>query len=170
MRFGEVFEMRGLPDLEGEKVILTAFKEEYAEDYFRWLRDPEILKMAGEESLSLEGVLDRHRRWTDDDKFIEYIIIDKGSGRPIGDVSVDLRGGDAKFGITIAERSFRNRGCATEAFNLIAEYVKGLGVTHLIAEIYDFNTASMKFHEKIGFVRVGHDGERGEWIYRRELR
>jgi len=152
-------------DLVGQSVTLTAFREEHAERYAAWLADPYIQRMAGEEAETPEQVIERHRAWTASPTFLEYIVTERQGGTPIGDISLDFAHGDPRIGIMIADPAYRGRGHAAEAFRLVASVARRMGARRIIAEIYDWNDRSMRFHERMGFHRVRHDDALHEWIY-----
>lgn len=161
--------MRDLSDLVGERVVLTRFRPEVADTYARWLADPYIQEMAGERSATADEVLERQRTWTQCETFAEYIVLDAATREPIGDASLDLAGPEAKLGIMIGEPAYRRRGCAAEAVQLLCTFAKERGVSAVVAEIYDVNEVSRRFHEKLGFEPVRHDEDGHEWIYKRTL-
>ncbi len=161
--------MRPPRDLLGERVLLTGFREEHAHSYVTWLADPYIQRMAGEQAESRQQVLDRHRAWSDSTTFLEAIILDRETRAPIGDVSLDFSHGDPRFGIMIGEPSCRRRGYAAEAFELMARLAREMGARLIVAEVYDWNEGSMRFHERMGFRRVRHDDALHEWVYELEL-
>lgn len=156
--------MRDLPDIAGCTVVLTPFRPEFAEAYGRWLADPYIQRMAGEEAARPDQILARHEAWTDAADFVEYVVVDRASGLPIGDVSLDFSRGDPRLGVMIGEARFRGTGRAAEAVRLVSELACSRGAHRIIAEIYDFNAGSLTFHERLGFSRARHDAEHGEWI------
>lgn len=157
--------MKGLPLLEGARLLLTPFQEQWAPIYARWLDDPYIQSMAGEASESVEQVLMRHKAWADADDFIEYIIVDKASGIPIGDVSLNLAPPlPVRFGIMIAEPEFRGTGRAQEAAQALLAEAARRGLTRIRAEVYDHNQPSLSFHLKLGFRLVEHDHPGHQWI------
>jgi RimJ/RimL family protein N-acetyltransferase len=159
----------GLRDIVGDKIALTPFRTDYVESYCRWLNDPYIERMAGEETASPEQVLLRHRNWSEADDFVEYIICNRDTALPIGDVSLDFSKGPPQLGIMIGEPPFRRTGRASEAVRLIAQFARELGAERLVADIYDFNDASLKFHHRLGFLPVLHDIQNTQWVYEKLL-
>jgi RimJ/RimL family protein N-acetyltransferase len=147
--------MRDLPLIHGKKIILRPFDPSDAADYSAWLQDECLRRMVGESRLAPSEVIEKQEVWARDDKMMEYIIADKASGRPIGDISVKLEDGKPKFGLMIGDQRYRDGGYGTEAAECLMSYAKGvLGMQGLYAEIFPFNTKSISFHEKLKFWKV----------------
>ena len=67
----------------------------------------------------------------------------------------DSRLGCFKYGLFFTEKA-RGKGYASEAARILLDYYFNYLRYHKAnVYIYDFNTASQKFHEKLGFVKEG---------------
>ena len=165
--------MRGLPLIHGKRIILRPFDLSDAADYSAWLQDEYLRGMVGESPLTPSEVVEKQEVWAHDDKMVEYIIADKASGRPIGDISVKLEDGKPKFGLMIGDQRYRDDGYGAEAAACFMSYAKDvLGTQELYAEIFPFNTKSISFHEKLKFAKVGmsvDDKNRNCVVYHRNL-
>jgi len=165
--------MRDLPLIHGQRIILRPFAPGDAADYSAWLQDETLRRMVGESRLTPSEVVEKQEVWAGDDKMVEYIIVDKASGRPIGDISLKLENGRPKFGLMIGDQRYREGGYGTEAAECLMSYAKGvLGTQELYAEIFPFNTESISFHEKLKFSKVGtsvDDKNRDCVVYHRNL-
>ena len=165
--------MRQLPVIHGSRIILRPFDSRDAVDYSVWLKDEYLRRMVGESRLAPSEVAEKQEVWARDDKTVEYIIADKASGRPIGDISVKLEEGKSKFGLMIGDQRYRNCGYGTEAAECLMSYAKGvLGMQELYAEIFLFNRKSISFHKRLGFTKVGtsvDDKNRDCVVYYRNL-
>jgi ribosomal-protein-alanine N-acetyltransferase len=165
--------MRDLPLIHGKRIILRPFDPSDAADYSAWLQDEYLRRMVGESRLAPSEVVEKQEMWARDDKMVEYIIADKASGRPIGDISVKLEDGKPKFGLMIGDRRYSDGGYGTEAAECLMSYAKGvLGMQELYAEIFPFNTKSISFHEKLKFSKKGtsvDDKNRDCVVYYRNL-
>lgn len=65
------------------------------------------------------------------------------------------RHGTFKYGITVAE-AFRVQGFAQEMIRMVLHYYYyELGYQKVTPHVYSFNTASIKLHETMGFVKEG---------------
>ena len=80
------------------------------------------------------------------------------TGEPVGQLvtfDCDPRMGSFKYGLFFTENS-RGKGYASEAAKILLNYYFNYLRYHKAnVYIYDFNTASQKFHEKLGFVKEG---------------
>ncbi|MBE7049568.1 MAG: GNAT family N-acetyltransferase [Ruminococcaceae bacterium] len=80
------------------------------------------------------------------------------SGEKVGYITVfdcDKKNGTFKYGIFIKE-SFKGRGYASESVKIVLNYYfNELRYNKVNVYIYDFNTPSIRFHEKSGFVFEG---------------
>ena len=165
--------MRNLPLIHGKRIILRPFAPSDAADYSAWLQDETLRRMVGESRLTPAEVVEKQEVWAGDDKMVEYIIADKASGRPIGDISLKLEDGRPKFGLMIGDQRYRDGGYGTEAAECLMSYAKGvLGTQELYAEIFPFNTKSISFHEKLKFTKWGtavDDKNRDCVVYHRTL-
>jgi RimJ/RimL family protein N-acetyltransferase len=152
---------------------MRPFDPSDAADYSAWLQDEYLRRMVGESRLAPSEVVEKQEVWARDDKMVEYIIANKASGRPIGDISVKLKDGRPKFGLMIGDQRYRRGGYGTEAAECLMSYSRGvLGMQELYAEIFPFNTKSIFFHEKLKFSKVGtsvDDKNRDCVVYYRNL-
>jgi ribosomal-protein-alanine N-acetyltransferase len=165
--------MRDLPLIHGQRIILRPFAPGDAIDYSAWLQDETLRRMVGESRLMPSEIVEKQEVWAGDDKMVEYIIADKVSGRPIGDISLKLEDGKAKFGLMIGAQRYRNGGYGTEAAECLISYAKDvLGTQELFAEIFPFNTKSISFFKKLKFSKWGtsvDDKNRDCVVYYRNL-
>ena len=85
-------------------------------------------------------------------------VIETHSHKPVGRITVfdcDRRNGTFKYGIFILEE-YRGGGYASEAVKTMLDYYfNELRYNKSNVYIYDYNEASRKFHEKLGFVEEG---------------
>jgi RimJ/RimL family protein N-acetyltransferase len=78
--------MRDLPLIHGKTIILRPFDPSDAADYSAWLKDEYLRRVVGESQLTPAEVVSKQEEWARDEKMVEYIITDKASGKPIGDI------------------------------------------------------------------------------------
>jgi RimJ/RimL family protein N-acetyltransferase len=157
--------MKNLPNLEGNLVKLGPFTREYISDYHMWLQDPYILRMTeSDPNTSLEEVYEMRDDIEKSDDKIHYIIFDKKTNKPIGDI--DLRGinidngvKSAESAIMIAEPEYRKRGYATDALNLILGLgFKKFGINNVTALVLYSNEPSIGLYKKFCFEEKGRKG------------
>lgn len=123
----------------------------YLVDGDRKLYDPELLKRMYE-YLDSQGEC----------YFIEYM--ENGAFRPIGDVTF----WQEDMPIVIGDKSLRGLGIGRRVVSALVERGRSLGYKRLcVEEIYDWNTASRKCFESVGFKAM-EKTEKG-WSFELEL-
>lgn len=109
----------------------------------------------------------------DGDNFL-FTVVDQDNA-PVGQLitfDCDIRMGCFKYGLFFTEEA-RGKGYAAESAKiLLGYYFNQLRYHKANVYIYDFNTASQRFHEKLGFIKEGTlrqvayiDGEYHDAIY-----
>lgn len=85
-------------------------------------------------------------------------VIESREGQAVGSIvthSCDRRVGSFMYGLTIAAEHQR-RGYAREAVQLVLRYFfEELNYQKVTVDVYDFNLASRRFHESLGFTLEG---------------
>jgi RimJ/RimL family protein N-acetyltransferase len=147
---------------QAKRVRLRAVEPENWALYDGWNRDDEqaramdavpfpqsreaVKRWAAEESLRLP---------TDDRA---RFVIENTEGEAVGDVTVhgtDRRVGTFSYGITV-RREHRRRGYASEAIALVLRYFfQELRYQKATVRVFDFNEASIRLHERLGFTLEG---------------
>ena len=95
-----------------------------------------------------------------------YYIEAKENGTyvPIGDVTVK----EENPPIAIWREAYRGKGIGRLVMEAVIGRLKELGSAKITGStVYQWNTASQKLHERLGFRRVSEDGK--EIVYEREL-
>jgi len=86
---------------------------------------------------------------------IRYVICLQDSKKPIGAIDLFEFAGHQKtvgIGILIGDKSYRNKGYASEALHLIVDYCRNeLSLVNLFCNIQKDNTTSIRLFEKCGF-------------------
>lgn len=105
-----------------------------------------------------------YRQWaensvgTPDDDCFGLGIESLSEGRLVGGLGttgIDKNAGVFSYGITIGA-DFQRRGYASEAIILLLRYMFGeRRFQKCDVDIYAYNTASLKLHEKLGFIEEG---------------
>ncbi len=87
-----------------------------------------------------------------------FLFIIEHEGKTIGTVSINIEGeGDdmGRIGIYLV-REYRGKGFGSEAIKLILFYsFELLGLRKIVSEVLEYNMASIRMHEKVGFVKTG---------------
>ena len=85
-------------------------------------------------------------------------VIEDADGEAVGFVitfDCDSRMGTFKYGLFLTEKA-KGKGYGSEAVRLMLNYYfNELRYNKVNVYIYDFNTPSIRFHEKLGFVKEG---------------
>lgn len=147
----------------GVNVRLRGIEPEDAEVFYAWdSAETETARMV--EWVWPAGSLAQARQWAEtrateeakNDAF--FFAIEAFEGELVGVInthSCDRRVGCFKYGVSIAP-AFRGRGYATEAVLLVLRYFfDELRYQKAGADVYAYNAASMRFHERLGFALEG---------------
>lgn len=105
------------------------------------------------------------------DVCFQFVILTKNENRLIGDMGIIFTNHDrmqAEIGCTL-NKEFQGKGYATEALNVMVNYLFGTLHKHrIVASIDPRNTASISLIERLGFRKEAHFREsyylRGEWV------
>lgn len=154
--------------VEGERLYLRSAAPSDARTICTWKKDPLLRKMALDEDTVSTAPIEKESITRAQDSNNElYIVIQlKNPDRPIGYIRINWmdakkRSAWLRFGLG-AERG---KGYAREALSLLLPYLFSLGCHRVEAEVYDFNTPSLKLLQGLGFRREGtkrdahHDSE-----------
>lgn len=154
---------------QGDRVSLRALEPEDWELFYAWSRDMETMRHVN--SVEFPPSKAGAKKWVEEeveksgknDKFT-WIIENEG-GDAVGMIttfSLHARHGSFFYGLAIG-REHRRQGYASAALRLVLRfYFQELRYQKCSAIVYDFNEASQKLHESMGFVlegrlrRMGH--------------
>lgn len=156
--------------LTGPRVSLRPFEEaDLTPRYLAWLNDPEVTRYleVGKERVTLEQARAYVARFQHSATDLLYAIVDRASGRHIGNVTLnhlDRRQGTADTGLMIGETSFWGRGYATEAWDLLLDHAFNcLGLRTVYAGAVVGHHGSVRVLRRLGFQLEGsvHRAGRG---------
>ncbi|KRM35503.1 MULTISPECIES: GNAT family N-acetyltransferase [Limosilactobacillus] len=97
-----------------------------------------------------------------------HLLAIRRAGRVVGIITLDLVSENCWELGYLLSRSDWGQGIMTTAVGLLLERLRS--GTQLTAIVDNENVASQRVLVKNGFVRVGDDGERGTWRYKKDLR
>jgi ribosomal-protein-alanine N-acetyltransferase len=148
--------------IETERLTIRDFDPEAdAADMVAVYCDPEVMRLIPDGPLegieAVEAELRRHAEAQAERGFSYWAVVERESGRVIGDAGLDLfePTGDVELGYTIA-RDRWGLGYATEAASACLEAgLAHLEVARIAAVIDAANETSMRIAERIGMKRVG---------------
>jgi [ribosomal protein S5]-alanine N-acetyltransferase len=149
--------MPGPAFLTGDDVTLRTIEEEDLEFLQTQVNDPEIRRPIGR-STPLNAVQEREffeNVVCDDDSIHLLIVADSTPTGTIGLESIDRESRSAEIGYWIAPDHHR-RGYGSEATALLVEHAfDQLGLHRISARVFDFNDASRRLLESLGFTEEG---------------
>lgn len=166
------------PTLRGELVELRPPVREDAWAIAELLADEELLRFTGSVTSQAEArafptepseeIIDWYASRAGMDQRLDLIIVDRASGRPVGEAvlnDVDVAASSCNFRILIGTPG-RNRGLGTEATRLTVGYgFEQIGLHRIELGVYAFNPRALRSYEKVGFVVEGarRDAFRYRW-------
>jgi RimJ/RimL family protein N-acetyltransferase len=147
---------------QGPRIRLRGIEPEDAEVFHTWNLDSETARLVDfmQPPESLAGV----KAWTQkvasarmqDDKF--EAAMENEEGVLVGIINthaIDRRVGAFRYGLAVRPE-YRGRGYASEAIILVLRYYfEELRYQKVNATVYSYNPASMRLHEKLGFLLEG---------------
>ena len=151
-----------VPELIGDTVFLREITESDVPGRFERASDPESAALAGDpvpKSIEMGFPwLHRHRERFRQQTSIRWAIVPKGFTKSIGTIGLTITFKEeciAELGLVIG-RAYWGKGIGTSAANLVIDYAfKILGLLEIQAEVLQYNTASMRLLEKVGFHLMG---------------
>lgn len=153
--------------LETERLILRKFREEDFGDFCAYAADGEMCRMMGRHMLdTAEATARASFDWLKDKEERGYALILKETGRVIGNLTVTTVPEDlaalgplaGKQGMSLnfsISRTYQRQGLMTEALRAVTAHLfAGEGMDYVHCGHFDFNAASAKLQEKLGFVHL----------------
>ncbi|MCS6802858.1 MAG: GNAT family protein [Chloroflexota bacterium] len=160
----------GTQFLRGERIYLRPLEvTDATAEYVRWLNDPEVTRYleAGKYPATRESVRDYIRSFQGSRTSLAFAIIDRATGRHIGNVTlnhIDPIHRTADTGIMIGCKEFWGRGIAYEAWSLLIRYAfDRLNLRKIVAGAVVENRASIRTLEKLGF-RIEGTFREEKWV------
>lgn len=142
-----------IPELETERLILRRHEEKDFADMREYLSDEKVVAFEPYLPMSDDEVRECLRERMGSDEFI--VVEEKASGKMIGNLYVGERFCDSVEIGYVLNRSFWQKGYATEACRKVMEFVFSQGKHRLEAECDPKNEASWRLLERLGFRREG---------------
>ncbi len=147
---------------QGERVRLRALEPEDWEVFNQWDQDTETARECY--WVPFPKSREAARKWARDsslaapEKDVFNLVIETLEGEVAGTINThtcEPRNGTFSYGLAI-RREYRRKGYAAEAIRLALRYFfQELRYQKVTVEVYAFNEASIKLHEKLGFVQEG---------------
>lgn len=147
------------PRLEAEEIALRPFRVDDASAVVAACRDRAILRFTFvqdglTEAEAVEWIIRSNKRWADG--YPRFAIVDPDDDRLLGQVglNVNVRHISAE-GHYWVKASDRQRGVASRALGLVADWGFSNGIERLFLLIHPENVASNRLAERMGFTREG---------------
>ena len=115
------------------------------------------LAEAGHSTWNLADLEEIYSRWAAADDRIVWVIVEKASGRVVGEsVLNDLDPGNRSCSFRIWISGARDKGLGTEATRLTMRHAfEEQGLNRVDLEVYDFNPRARRVYEQVGFIHEG---------------
>lgn len=144
--------------IKGNRLCLRPMTVEDTDMVVRWRNSGHVVKnFIHREPISREGHLEWFRNKVEKGLVHQFIICRNSDGQPLGSVylqNFEERDNKAEEGIFLGEEQAFGKGMGTEAAGLMIDYAFGrLGLHKLSARVLAYNQASLRMHEKAGYVR-----------------
>lgn len=158
--FMNVFAPCDLPVINGEKVSLRPITREDTGLIVAWRNKDSVRRHF---IFRQPFTPELHENWlktkVETGQVIQYIILEKDSGRPLGSVylrDVDPGNESAEYGIFIGEDDCQGRGIGTETARLLIRFGLDVLKLHRISlRVLGSNLIAQRSYEKAGFTVEG---------------
>lgn len=147
--------------IQGNVIDLRFMNEEDTDRIVKW-RNTEFVRR----NFIYRGFFTRqgHENWirtmVDTGKVIQFMILRKTDGRPVGSVylrDIDRTHGKAEYGIFIGEEEALGKGYGTEAAKMMIAYAfHEEGLHKLMLRVLAENVRAQRSYEKAGFVKEAY--------------
>jgi ribosomal-protein-alanine N-acetyltransferase len=149
-------------ELVGEKIYLRGVEEQDLDgDYFQWFNDAEICRYNSHVRTpnTARKMCAYWEHVYDSKNDVVLVIVDKASGRHIGNVSlqnIDWIARSAEFAVIIGEKDFWSKGVGLEAGKLIVNYgLERLNLRCIYCGTHQDNVPMQKLALALGMAEEG---------------
>lgn len=147
--------------IEGEQIYLRPITIEDTDMVLKWRNAPHVVQnFIYRKPITREEHLNWLKNKVETGKVVQFIICDKQTNQPIGSIyiqNIEEEHRKAEEGIFLGETQGFGRGIGSEAAKLMVQFsFEQLGLHKLTARVLSFNTASIRMHEKAGYVQESY--------------
>ncbi len=146
--------------LSGEKVYLRPVEQADMALFYRWANDPETRGLIGETRPSTyAATVEYYDRVQKEPDRVWLAVVVRQANQLVGETGL-LRMFPAwrttDWSLIIGPKAARGQGYGSEAAQLMLNYAFGhLGFHRVAVGVVGFNTAALRFYERLGFKREG---------------
>ncbi|KAH7731225.1 GNAT domain containing protein [Aphelenchoides avenae] len=146
----------------GKRCALVPYHPKHVPKYHGWMQDPLLRHQTGSEELTLEEEFDMQAAWRNDEDKLTFIIVSPNYEKDevaamVGDINAFFSEEGVELSVMVAEPAFRGQGIASEAIQLMMQYVEDqLHRSDFIVKIDATNDASLRLFEKLHFKRESY--------------
>ena len=143
------------------RIYLRALEPDDYKTSIKWRKDDEIWGMVGSPKYFVSEAYEK--KWVEDTIFnsrdIKLAVCLKDANKYIGNVyatDIDMISRCCTTGVLIGDHDYWNQGYATEAYQLLLDYVfNERNLNRAQAYVLESNVASLKMHQKVGYKIEG---------------
>lgn len=155
--------------LETPRLLLRSFEESDFADYCGYAIDSDMAKMMGRYDFQTAEEARQNFNWLKDKEPRAYLIVQKETGKGIGNLSIYERGYSPErypmlcgktgknFSMCIG-RAYRRQGLMYEACSAVIQHLfLNENADYLAYDHFDFNLASSNLKTKLGYTELGRE-------------
>lgn len=154
--------MEYVKKLAGERIYLSPMRAEDAEQYVRWMNDPEVAGNTGntQNVIGLEG----ERKWlAANEREPQFAIVRQADDALIGNGGLQMihwQSRSAEVGLFIGGEENRDQGYGKEALRLLLAFAfDTLGMHSVYLRVFSFNARAIAAYKAVGFRPAGRRRE-----------
>lgn len=147
--------------IEGQRICLRPITMEDTQRIVAWRNEERVRRnFIYQTPFTKEGHENWMRTKVASGEVVQFIICEKGNGRPVGSVyfrDIDPLNKKAEYGIFIGEADSAGKGIGTEAARLAVAYARDqLKLHKLMLRVFADNVAAVKSYQNAGFVQEAY--------------
>lgn len=151
--------MKYFKKLIGEKIYLSPMNEEDAEKFVEWLNDFQVTDYTGRSDsvMTLQGEIEWFKNISKNPANFAIVTLEQDELiGTIGIENINTTNRIGTLGIFIGSSCNRNKGCGTEAVNLILDFAFNyMNLQNINLDVMDFNERAIACYKKCGFKEYG---------------
>ena len=152
--------LKSIPELHTERMLLRGIEEQDASDIVRWRGDPEVYRFfKSPHHITREAHLNwYHHQYLSNPNRLDWMGTLAEDGRKIGVFGLAMNGDAAEVSYLLAPDA-QHRGYAAEAVKELIRFAFSGGIRQVTAEIHRENKASLKLANRLGLHLLKSEGD-----------